>query len=263
MNGMGQPMGQQMEGMEYANNGRVNSIGDGRHALQDYQMQLMLLEQQNKKRLLQARREQGGDIMNPGGNGAPTPGQPFAPNMSPSGSRGAGPSPNPADQMKRNPTATPKLQQLPGSPMPDMPNRGSPAPNFDPSSQLNMQQQYYNMANMGRPPSSHPNFINNQMSPQQIEQMRVNSARMPNGPPWQPGVPGMPPNAGGPQPGGQMGAPQQRPNNMPPPPAPADQAQGQQRAQPSPPTQTTAPPTPSQAPKSAPKGKKEAAAKKV
>lgn len=30
----------------------------GNHALQDYQMQLMLLEQQNKKRLLMARQEQ-------------------------------------------------------------------------------------------------------------------------------------------------------------------------------------------------------------
>jgi hypothetical protein len=33
----------------------------GNHALQDYQMQLMLLEQQNKKRLLMARQEQ--DLM--------------------------------------------------------------------------------------------------------------------------------------------------------------------------------------------------------
>jgi hypothetical protein len=32
--------------------------GGGNHALQDYQMQLMLLEQQNKKRLLMARQEQ-------------------------------------------------------------------------------------------------------------------------------------------------------------------------------------------------------------
>lgn len=30
----------------------------GNHALQDYQMQLMLLEQQNKKRLMMARQEQ-------------------------------------------------------------------------------------------------------------------------------------------------------------------------------------------------------------
>lgn len=34
------------------------SGGGGNHALQDYQMQLMLLEQQNKKRLVMARQEQ-------------------------------------------------------------------------------------------------------------------------------------------------------------------------------------------------------------
>ena len=38
----------------------------GNHELQDYQMQLMLLEQQNKKRLLMARQEQ--DLVNPAGN---------------------------------------------------------------------------------------------------------------------------------------------------------------------------------------------------
>ena len=37
----------------------VSGISAGRHALQDFQMQLMLLEQQNKKRLLMARQEQG------------------------------------------------------------------------------------------------------------------------------------------------------------------------------------------------------------
>ena len=36
----------------------VNLPSRGNHALQDYQMQLMLLEQQNKKRLLRARQEQ-------------------------------------------------------------------------------------------------------------------------------------------------------------------------------------------------------------
>ena len=38
-------------------NPSVQSNGAGNHALQDYQMQLMLLEQQNKKRLLMARQE--------------------------------------------------------------------------------------------------------------------------------------------------------------------------------------------------------------
>src|ERR1700712_152701 len=146
MNGMPQgAMGQQMDGMEqYAPNGRMipnGTTGDGRHALQDYQMQLMLLEQQNKKRLLQARREQDHIIQVPGGGppnsgppGSGPPGQAFAPNMSPSGSRGGGPSPNPSEQMKRI-AGTPKMAQqgMPGSPMPDMQNRSSPAPNFDPS----------------------------------------------------------------------------------------------------------------------------------
>ena len=36
----------------------VNLVTGGNHALQDYQMQLMLLEQQNKKRLLMAKQEQ-------------------------------------------------------------------------------------------------------------------------------------------------------------------------------------------------------------
>ena len=36
----------------------LDQIEKGKHALQDYQMQLMLLEQQNKKRLLMARQEQ-------------------------------------------------------------------------------------------------------------------------------------------------------------------------------------------------------------
>ena len=58
---------------------------NGNHALQDYQMQLMLLEQQNKKRLLMARQEQ--DSMSgqhPGGVG---PNGAFAQVMSPQGSQ--------------------------------------------------------------------------------------------------------------------------------------------------------------------------------
>ena len=73
-------------------NGTANG-GNGNHALQDYQMQLMLLEQQNKKRLLMARQEQ--DMAHPGG--VPN-GQFAATGMSPQGSqRGADPSPNPND----------------------------------------------------------------------------------------------------------------------------------------------------------------------
>ena len=83
----------------------------GNHALQDYQMQLMLLEQQNKKRLMMARQEQDsmardGSSIPPGAAGMQAPG------MSPSGSR-SGTSPNPSEQMKRG---TPQIGGLPGSP---------------------------------------------------------------------------------------------------------------------------------------------------
>lgn len=85
----GSPMNQPgMEGNEFYGgvNGRMaipqnpgasaaaNQAGNnGNHALQDYQMQLMLLEQQNKKRLLMARQEQdnlgAGHPANVGPNG--------------------------------------------------------------------------------------------------------------------------------------------------------------------------------------------------
>lgn len=95
----------------------IPSPAGGNHALQDYQMQLMLLEQQNKKRLLMARQEQ--DIIRPDGQPGMQGGPNFAPGISPSGSR-SGPSPGPNEQMKRG---TPKMGQagLPngGSPMPD------------------------------------------------------------------------------------------------------------------------------------------------
>ncbi|KAF2091025.1 hypothetical protein K490DRAFT_71293 [Saccharata proteae CBS 121410] len=231
----------------------------GNHALQDYQMQLMLLEQQNKKRLLMARQEQDNLSQHP----TPPVGQPaFPPAMSPQGSR-AGPSPNPTDQMKRG---TPKLNQagLPGSPMPDgsMPqNRGSPMPNgFDPNQQgmpPGMPPQYYpQMANGGmmRPPSSHPGGFPGQMTPQQMEMIaRQNGGRIPNNMWPQGGPPAMMPNQQGQQPV-PMGTPQQRNQAMPPPPAPSGE---QQRTQPSSPAPSqNAPPTPSQQNKANPKKKK-------
>jgi hypothetical protein len=227
----------------------------GNHALQDYQMQLMLLEQQNNKRLLMARQEQD-NMSGPqhqGGVGAP--GFPAA--MSPQGNR-PGPSPNPQDQMKRG---TPKMGQMPGSPLPEgamQPQRGSPAPNmqqFDPNlAPPGMPPQFYqqmpHQSPMMRPPSSHPgaNFNGQQMTPQQMEavrngQMQQNGAWR-NGP-QQPGMmPGQPM-------GGPMGNnPQQR--QMPPPPAPAND---QPRPEPSPSQSNQAPPTPSSANKPAPKKK--------
>jgi hypothetical protein len=244
--------GQGMDRMEFGIGGQrmAGAAGGqtaGNHALEDYQMQLMLLEQQNKKRLLMARQEQDNALT-------------MAPNMSPSQSRTGGPSPNPNDQMKRV-AGTPKMGQgVPGSPMTDMQNRGSPAP-FDPTQmqQAGMHQQMY-VPMIGRPPSSHPAgaFA---MSAQQIDAMRrPNGAGMlPNGQFPQGGPQMMPQNMQNPQQQPpQMGTPQQRgPNAMPPPPAPASQEQSQ-RAQPSSPAQQNqAPPTPSQTSKSAPKGKKD------
>lgn len=225
----------------------------GNHALQDYQMQLMLLEQQNKKRLLMARQEQdnmsGPHQQGPGG----APGFPNA--MSPPGGR-PGPSPNPTDQMKRG---TPKLGQtgLPGSPMPEgamQRQGGSPAPNlnFDPTlAPPGMPPQFYQQIPqnpMMRPPSSHPgaNF-GQQLTPQQMEAMR-NGAQMPNG--WRgPPQPGMMP---GQQMGGPMGQNPQQQRQMPPPPAPSNE---QPRPEPSPSQSNQAPPTPSQTNKAGPKKK--------
>jgi hypothetical protein len=246
---------ERMEGMEYNANSQGQPPPDNRHALQDYQMQLMMLEQQNKKRLLQARRDNSTE----GGNQAGTPGNQMyaAPNMSPSTSRGGGPSPNASDAKRGTPKTA--QQALPGSPMNELQNRSSPAPNFDPSGgpiPPGLQQQYYaNMAGNARAPSSHPTFQINPGMQAQLEQMQ-RGQRMGNGMPW-------------PQGGQQVmqGANQAqaalRAGNMGPPPAPANEAPApQQRTQPSSPAQQPAPPTPSQANKAAPK-KKEAAAKKV
>ena len=209
----------------------------GNHALQDYQMQLMLLEQQNKKRLLLAKQEQ--EAVRP--DGQPMAGQPGFPpgtGMSPQGSR-SGPSPNPQDQMKRG---SPKIGQgLTGSPMPDggMPqNRGSPAAmNFNGMSGGMPPEMFQSMKGIGdgmgalgpngqvmRPPSSHPNFIGG-FNPQQMEHIRQqqqNGGRMQNAN-WQQGSQGQAPMV--PQPAqtqqpSQMGTPIQRNTAMPPPQAP-------------------------------------------
>jgi len=230
----------------------------GNHALQDYQMQLMLLEQQNKKRLLMARQEQ--DNMSVPHGQAAVGGPGFPPSMSPQGSR-SGPSPNPADQMKKG---TPRLgpQGLPGSPMPEgamQPQRNSPAPGvaFDPNQMPpGMPPQYSfpgQMPNtpMMRPPSSHPQFNGQPITPQQMEAMRNNhQVAMQNGWRGPPGQPGMMP---GPQQMGPMGNNPQQRSQMPPPPAPANE---QPRAQePSPSVSNQAPPTPSTGNKPAPKKK--------
>lgn len=220
MRGPGGPMGHSV------------SQGGGNHALQDYQMQLMLLEQQNKKRLLMARQEQDNVTRLDGTQGIPGPAGGYAaPNMSPQGSR-SGPSPNPNDQMKRG---TPKMGQvgIPGSPMPDgsMPHgRGSPgAMNFNNNNMPMEMMAMKNDMQMNRGPSSHPQF-NGAANPG-LEAMRAGQAangRMPNGTNWQQGPHGQAPTAvqapqvqqpqQGQQQGQQpMGTPQQRNSAMPPP----------------------------------------------
>lgn len=235
----------------------------GNHALQDYQMQLMLLEQQNKKRLMMARQEQDSMTRADGQPAIPgQPGMPGAPGMSPSGSRN-GPSPNPNDQMKRG---TPQMGHpgLPGSPNPGdgIPGtRGSPAPmNFGGQMPPEMLFQMKGMEGMVpgapgmRPPTTNPAF-NGQM---QMDSMgRAQQAgRMPSGN-WQQGPQGQPmmqqPPPGQPQP---MGTPQQR-NEMPPPQAPPAGGANAGRTQPSSPQAGAAPPTPQQSNKANPKNKKD------
>ncbi|KAI2640210.1 hypothetical protein GGS21DRAFT_548387 [Xylaria nigripes] len=250
--------------------------GGSNHALQDYQMQLMLLEQQNKKRLLMARQEQDNMVglprdgsgpngpNGPGGPGGPpgTNGQPFQ-DTSPQGVR-PGASPNPNEQMKRG---TPQMNPagIP-SPLPEgAQSRGSPnAMNFIPNGMdPSMQQNFFkgmnsmdgNMVAMNggmRPPSSHPGQpFNGQMNPQQM------MARQQGGPQqmqWQG------PNGNAMAPQGPQGAQQQR--AMPPPSAPAPAANGSGRTNTSSPqTSNAAPPTPQQSAKPAPKKKDTKSAK--
>ncbi|KAJ5895548.1 hypothetical protein N7495_007239 [Penicillium taxi] len=223
-----------------------NGQAQGNHALQDYQMQLMLLEQQNKRRLMMARQEQ--DSIARDGQ-PPMPGQGGLPPGTSPGSR-TGTSPNPGDQMKRG---TPKMPQtgLPGSPSTaDLSqNRASPG-----SMNLNggqmppeMAAQFFPGGPNMRPPNSNLNFS----APQMGQPIPANAAgRMPNGP-WQPAT--MPPQHS-PATQGQAGTPQER-NQMPPPQAPPVAGPNGRTQPPSPQTTGNAPPTPQQANKPAPKKK--------
>ncbi|KAI8623149.1 hypothetical protein F5Y19DRAFT_493226 [Xylariaceae sp. FL1651] len=245
--------------------------GGSNHALQDYQMQLMLLEQQNKKRLMMARQEQdsiGGiprDGSGPGGPGGPPGqnGQPFQ-DTSPQGVR-PGASPNPAEQMKRG---TPQMNPagIP-SPLPEgAQSRGSPnAMSFIPNGiDPNIQQTFFkgmngmegNMVAPMRPPSSHPNQpFNGQMNPQMMARQQGGPQGGPQQMQWQaPNGNGMAPQGSQGPPGPGQGAQQQR--AMPPPsaPAPAASANGRTNTS-SPQTTTAAPPTPQQGSKAPPKKK--------
>ena len=221
---------------------------NGNHALQDYQMQLMLLEQQNKKRLLMARQEQD-SMANPG---MPGPGG-FAQGMSPGGGgRGGDPSPNTGDMR-----GTPKMNKG-MSPNGDMGGRGSPQPGMMNPGMVpeQLRAQVIASGQMMRPPSSHP--MGQPGAPLTQEQMMLmrsqNGQMMPNGN-WQPGQgPPMMPGQPGQGPPGPNMTPRQQP--MGPPPAPPA------GTNPSSPAQPPAPPTPSQATKAKP-GSKEAKGKKV
>ena len=246
---------QQMRHAGMLPNGQPNANGSN-HALQDYQMQLMLLEQQNKKRLLMARQEQDTITRPEGQPGMPGQAGFGAPGMSPQGSR-SGTSPQPGDPARRGTPGKMGQPGMPGSPMPDGRMAGSPAGmnfnNIDPAvygGQMNGRMQ---------PPSSNPAFNGGQMNPQQMEAMQRAQAgnRMPNGQ-WQQGPLGQAPMMQAGQPGqpAQMGTPQQR-NDMPPPQGVPAAAAANGR-----PGSPAAPPTPSQPNKANPKTKKDPKAKK-
>lgn len=232
----------------------VPSPAGGNHALHDYQMQLMLLEQQNKKRLLMARQEQ--EIIRPDGQPGMQGGPNFAPGMSPSGSR-SGPSPGPNEQMKRG---TPKMGQagLPngGSPMPDgtMPQgRDSPAAG-------GFNGQIPDMYSLGPgmrppPPGSHVPFgrPQTQVTREQIEATQRNQGigQMANAT-WAPGQTLIMQQQLPQTPQPSQGTPQQR--AMPPPTGlPTGPTTN---GRPSSPAQTPAPPTPLPTTKANPKAKK-------
>ncbi|KAL7792585.1 hypothetical protein V8C37DRAFT_379947 [Trichoderma ceciliae] len=251
--------------------GAQAAVAGSNHALQDYQMQLMLLEQQNKKRLMMARQEQSdmGGIPRDGQPGAPGPnGQPF-PDTSPQGMR-SGTSPNPAEQMKRGtpqmnnsgiPSPVPDGGQSRESPNPAMNFLGnhvdvSMAPHFYKGVDGNMAAAQAQMNGM-RPPSSHPGQpFNGPMNAQQMMAARQQQGAQGNPQQWQPGMNGPMVPQGMQQQGQQVQAtPQQR--SMPPPSAPsaAAAANANNRTTASPQQAAAAPPTPSQTNKAAPKKK--------
>jgi hypothetical protein len=252
------PMGD-IYGSRMGANGAMQGPGaatGGNHALQDYQMQLMLLEQQNKKRLMMARQEQDNvsrDSAMPGQPGMQPPG------MSPSGSR-TGNSPNPSEQMKRTPG-------LGNSPAPGdiMQGRGSPGPMGFIGG---MSQDFGNSMLTrngidGMPgPGGHGMRPGPNLSMEAMARAQQGN-KMPSGN-WQAGPQGQPmmlqqQSQGQPPP---MGTPGQR-SDMPPPQAPAAGSANANRTQPSSPQPGQAPPTPSQSNKPAPKKKAKDETRKV
>lgn len=207
--------------MSMMGNGQMrNSNGNQGGALADYQMQLMLLEQQNKKRLMMARQEQE---------------HPPFPGNSPHGRNGQ----SNAAYAQRAPSNT-----FVGSPMPDGTIRNSPAPPFNPgpgdmNGQFPSQMRVGDAAMGGNPMMRNPGT--HQLNGQNMEILRRQNMQMPNGQ-WQ-GAPmqgQMAQGQGGLQQQNENG--QQQRGTMPPPQVPA----AGNKQQPSPPTQNAAPPTPSQ-----------------
>lgn len=274
-NNLAQFYNQDMSSQGNLGRGAANGQNSGsNHALQDYQMQLMLLEQQNKKRLMMARQEQD-NIPRDGPGGPSGPNAQGFQGTSPPGGR-SGASPNPAEQMKRNQQQMANAVGI-GSPLPDSAaqSRSSPnamggfgmgGPNMDPHNNpqqfMNMQGAQMNGAGM-RPPSSHPQAFNGQMNPQQMmavqrQQQQQNAQGGGPGMPWQQGPPNgqMSVQPGQPQ---VQGTPTQTQRSMPPPSAPsavsAGNAVNSRNATSSPQVSSAAPPTPSQGNKPAPKKK--------
>lgn len=267
----GMSNGLQMRSAQLPNGGvgGVGVGGNGNHALQDYQMQLMMLEQQNKKRLQIARQEQDGTRPEGPTGIAGAPG--YAPGMSPQGSR-SGPSPGPNDGIKRvSPKMGPAGMPGGGSPIPDgtlSRQGGSPAPMTYPGQMAPEILQQMKIADgMGavgpngmRPPNSAQPF--NGMPPytpqQQIEALRQSRTMggVPNGT-WSqahPGQAAMMPQPAPPQQPSQVGTPQ--PRSMLPPNIPTGAPTTGRPASPAPPANP--PSTPSQTNKPNPsKPKKE------
>jgi hypothetical protein len=253
--------------MPVNNMGQQQAVANQGGALADYQMQLMLLEQQNKRRLMMARQEQdvAGNQMN-GAQGG------LAPNMSPRQNSRTGNTP-PGQEGGRQ--GTPKmgpdgsmLQGIRNSPIPGNMNPGQMGPEAF--------QLLPSFQNGGRPPNGMPagaaaasqmemmrrfqqngqlngQMMNGQINGQMNAQMNV---QMMNG--QMNGQFQMPPQM---LQNPMMGGQQDQRTSMPPPQVPGPGANG--RIGPGSPQQLPAPPTPSQANKANPKAKKEKETKKV
>lgn len=242
---------------------------DGTTTLQNYRIQLYLLEQQNKKRLLIARRDQAHLNQNDGAPPIAGQGGMQSLGMSP-GSR-ADASPNP-DQMKRGP---PQLgaNGIPASP-PAGENgsqgRGSPNANLmggmtpEFNNPLFMKGMNDNMAGSRDGGMKPPTTVGPGMNMEAVA--RSQQASRMAGVNWQGNgqAQGMAQQPGQNQPTA-MGASQPRPGDMPPPSAPTTGNGANRSNQPPPPSPPPgqAPPTPSQTNKGNPKGKKENGPKKV